>query len=98
MAESGAALVLMHSRGRSRDMYRDACYGDVGTEVARELQLEADEEALIWIAKEAEGSLRDAYTTFDQIASFTGDGRISVGAIRDTVGALSWTNSTRWGS
>ena len=58
-------------------------------EVARELQLEADEEALIWIAKEAEGSLRDAYTTFDQIASFTGDGRISVGAIRDTVGALS---------
>ena len=58
-------------------------------EVARELELEADEEALIWIAKEAEGSLRDAYTTFDQIASFTGDGRISVDAIRDTVGALS---------
>ena len=58
-------------------------------EVARELDVEADEEALIWIAKEAEGSLRDAYTTFDQIASFTGDGRISVSAIRDTVGALS---------
>jgi DNA polymerase-3 subunit gamma/tau len=58
-------------------------------EVARELELEADEEALIWIAKEAEGSLRDAYTTFDQIASFTGDGRISVSAIRDTIGALS---------
>ena len=57
--------------------------------VARELQLEADEEALIWIAKEAEGSLRDAYTTFDQIVSFTGAGRISVDAIRDTVGALS---------
>ena len=58
-------------------------------EVARELDLEADAEALIWIAKEAEGSLRDAYTTFDQIASFTGDRRITVGAIRDTVGALS---------
>lgn len=58
-------------------------------EVARELELEADEEALIWIAKEAEGSLRDAYTTFDQIASFTGAGRISVSAIRDTVGAMS---------
>ena len=58
-------------------------------EVARELELEADEEALIWIAKEAEGSLRDAYTTFDQIVSFTGAGRISVDAIRDTVGALS---------
>ena len=38
VAESGAALVVMHSRGRSRDMYRDACYGDVGAEVARELQ------------------------------------------------------------
>ena len=58
-------------------------------EVARELDLAADDEALIWIAKEAEGSLRDAYTTFDQIASFTGAGRISVDAIRDTVGALS---------
>ena len=58
-------------------------------EVARELELQAEEEALIWIAKEAEGSLRDAYTTFDQIASFTGAGPISVNAIRDTVGALS---------
>ena len=58
-------------------------------EVAQEQGVEGDEEALIWIAKEAEGSLRDAYTTFDQIASFTGDGRISLDAIRDTVGALS---------
>ena len=58
-------------------------------EVARELQLEADEEALIWIAKEADGSLRDAYTTFDQITSFTGGNRISIDAIRDTIGALS---------
>lgn len=58
-------------------------------EVARELRLEVEEEALIWIAKEAEGSLRDAYTTFDQIASFTGTGRLSVSAIRDTVGAVS---------
>ena len=38
VAETGAGLVIMHSRGRSRDMYRDACYGDVGAEVARELQ------------------------------------------------------------
>ncbi len=38
VAESAAALVVMHSRGRSRDMYRDACYRDVGAEVARELQ------------------------------------------------------------
>jgi dihydropteroate synthase len=35
---SGAALVLMHNRGRSGDMYRGAAYDDVVTEVARELQ------------------------------------------------------------
>ena len=37
VAERGAALVLMHNRGRSRDMYREAVYGDVGAEVAREI-------------------------------------------------------------
>ena len=38
VAARGAALVLMHTRGRSRDMYGEASYGDVATEVARELQ------------------------------------------------------------
>ena len=38
VAAARAALVVMHSRGGSRDMYRDACYGEVGTEVARELE------------------------------------------------------------
>ena len=37
VAAGRAALVVMHSRGRSRDMYRQACYADVGAEVAREL-------------------------------------------------------------
>lgn len=36
--ETGAALVLMHNRGRSRDMYRDAAYQDVGREIVRELE------------------------------------------------------------
>jgi dihydropteroate synthase len=36
-AESGAALVLMHNRGRSREMYRDAAYQDVVGEVVQEL-------------------------------------------------------------
>jgi dihydropteroate synthase len=36
-AESGAALVLMHNRGRSKDMYREAAYADVMTDVAAEL-------------------------------------------------------------
>jgi dihydropteroate synthase len=37
VAESGAAVILMHNRGRSNDMYRDARYGDVVTEIGREL-------------------------------------------------------------
>jgi dihydropteroate synthase len=38
VAETGAALVLMHTRGRPRDMHREARYGDVVSEVAAELQ------------------------------------------------------------
>lgn len=38
VARSGAALVLMHTRGRSRTMYTDATYGDVVAEVTAELQ------------------------------------------------------------
>jgi dihydropteroate synthase len=39
VANRRAALVLMHTRGRSRDMYLEARYDDVVSEVARELQL-----------------------------------------------------------
>jgi len=38
VARTGAGLVLMHTRGRSRDMYRDAGYRDVVAEVSAELQ------------------------------------------------------------
>jgi dihydropteroate synthase len=38
VAARGAALVLMHTRGRSRDMYGEARYDDAPTEVSRELQ------------------------------------------------------------
>ena len=37
VARSGAGLVLMHNRGRSRDMYEHAQYGSVVGEVAAEL-------------------------------------------------------------
>jgi dihydropteroate synthase len=37
VAPSGAALVLMHSRGRSRDMYAHAVYDDIIGDVSREL-------------------------------------------------------------
>jgi dihydropteroate synthase len=38
VARTGAGLVLMHTRGRSRDMYREARYDDVLREVSVELQ------------------------------------------------------------
>jgi dihydropteroate synthase len=38
VAAGGAALVLMHNRGRSRNMYREAAYADTAEEVARELE------------------------------------------------------------
>ena len=41
-AASGAPLVLMHMRGRSRDMYHGAEYADVAAEVARELAQSLD--------------------------------------------------------
>jgi dihydropteroate synthase len=37
VAEGGAALVLMHTRGRSTAMYREARYEDVMADVTREL-------------------------------------------------------------
>ncbi len=38
VAETRAAIVLMHNRGRSREMYREAVYADVSGEIARELE------------------------------------------------------------
>ena len=37
-ARSGAGLILMHARGRSRDMYKDANYASVPLEVGEELR------------------------------------------------------------
>ncbi len=37
VASAGAAIVLMHTRGRSREMYREATYGEVARDVAAEL-------------------------------------------------------------
>ena len=38
VAQTGVAVVLMHNRGRSRDMYREAHYANVAEEVTRELE------------------------------------------------------------
>jgi DNA polymerase-3 subunit gamma/tau len=52
-----------------------------------EMRIDAEEEALFWIAKESTGSLRDAYTLFDQVASFS-DGHIRSQLIRDKLGLV----------
>ncbi|MDR3060287.1 MAG: DNA polymerase III subunit gamma/tau, partial [Prevotella sp.] len=52
-----------------------------------EMGIEAEDEALFWIAKESTGSLRDAYTLFDQVASFS-DGHIREQLIRDKLGLV----------
>ncbi len=49
---------------------------------ADDIGIKADEDALFWIAKEATGSMRDAYTLFDQVASFSGD-HITLDKIRE---------------
>lgn len=40
---------------------------------ADDLSIKADEDALYWISAQATGSMRDAYTLFDQVASFSSD-------------------------
>jgi len=54
-------------------------------QVAEEMNITAEDEALFWIAKEATGSLRDAYTLFDQIASFS-ESNITLAGIQEKLG------------
>jgi dihydropteroate synthase len=53
VAETGAALVLMHTRGRSREMYELAVYNDVAGEVARELEVAIARAATSGVARES---------------------------------------------
>jgi DNA polymerase-3 subunit gamma/tau len=56
-------------------------------EAAEELGVKAEDRALAWIAKEATGSLRDAYTLLDQVVSFSGDS-ITLEKIREKLGVM----------
>lgn len=56
-------------------------------DAAKELGIQADDEALYWIAKESGGSVRDSYTLFDQVAAFS-DGAITYEKIRDKLGLI----------
>ena len=53
VAETGAALVLMHNRGRSREMYREAAYQDVPGEIASELESAVHRAMAAGVAREA---------------------------------------------
>jgi dihydropteroate synthase len=53
VAETGVAVVLMHNRGRSREMYREAVYGDVAGEVRAELRAAMDTAIRAGVAREA---------------------------------------------
>lgn len=66
------------STDRLKELLEDAC---------RETNIQADSEALYWIAKESGGSVRDCYTLFDQVAAFS-DGQITYEKIRDKLGLL----------
>jgi len=54
-------------------------------DVCDEMGIKAEDKALFWIAKESTGSMREAFTLFDQVASFSG-GHIREELIREKLG------------
>jgi len=56
-------------------------------QAASEMDIEAEDEALFWIAREATGSMRDAYTLFDQVVAFS-NGKITIEGIREKLGLV----------
>jgi DNA polymerase-3 subunit gamma/tau len=55
--------------------------------ICAEKKIEAEDDALFWIARESTGSLRDAFTLFDQIVSFS-EGCIRSELIREKLGII----------
>jgi len=53
--------------------------------ICAEKGIEAEDDALFWIARESTGSMREAFTLFDQIASFSA-GNIRSDLIREKLG------------
>jgi DNA polymerase-3 subunit gamma/tau len=52
-----------------------------------EMGIKADDDALFWIARESTGSMRDAFTLFDQVVSFSA-GHIRSDLIREKLGIV----------
>ncbi|MDR3172381.1 MAG: DNA polymerase III subunit gamma/tau [Treponema sp.] len=57
----------------------------------QELGLRFEDDALFWVARESTGSMRDAYTLFDQVVSFS-DGHIRSALIREKLGLVGLDN------
>jgi DNA polymerase-3 subunit gamma/tau len=55
--------------------------------ICEETGMKADDDALFWVARESTGSLRDAFTLFDQVAAFSG-GHIREDLIREKLGLV----------
>ena len=59
-------------------LLKDAC---------TEIGVQAEDEALLWIARESTGSCRDAYTLFDQVVSFS-EGSVRMALIKEKLGLV----------
>jgi len=55
--------------------------------ICAETKIEAEDDALFWIARESTGSMRDAFTLFDQVVSFS-SGKIRSDLIREKLGII----------
>jgi dihydropteroate synthase len=53
VAETGVAIVLMHNRGRSQHMYREAVYDDVAGEIVDELRSAIDRVVEAGVSRES---------------------------------------------
>ena len=59
--------------------------------ICGELGIQAEDNALFWIARESTGSLRDAFTLFDQVVSFS-NGNLRESIIREKLGLAGLDN------
>jgi dihydropteroate synthase len=53
VADTRAAVIVMHNRGRSREMYREALYANVASEIVRELEEAMSRAIASGVAREA---------------------------------------------
>ena len=60
---------------------------DILKKICAQAGIQAEDDALFWIARESTGSMRDAFTLFDQVVSFSA-GNIRSDLIREKLGII----------